>query len=457
MAHYHEVYNCVIEKLRATNQLDNILTYFQRSKDNIAKVQIVDQLKQNGHFPPHNILMTTHKSNKESTNYRILGNKHFAAKTNSDYLIALKLYNKSICYAQSNSEELSIGFANRSAVYFALELYDDCLENIKLAKELPYPTRLMEKLNDREGNCLKLRRPDKKVELPRPKLSFPGSYKTPLALVADCLKLEKNEQYGRHVITTIDLKAGDVVAIEESFCSTLPSSYQFERCQNCLNEHNYNLIPCKHCTSAMFCGKTCYDEAYEKFHKIECPIIGYMEKMFCEDSTATLRTVVCAVTTFGSVDELVTFFQESKGRELTTVFDCNFNNKSKNSYGPVNGLAERDYDVVGEFVSCILASLMYQPILEHTEFKKMFTTPKAISTFKELTFHSIKTLSINRSKSILLDGNLLKNFAGGVHPFRSMHSHSCANNMMITSYDKTMVYTAVRPIKAGEQLFDNYE
>lgn len=178
--------------------------------------------------------------------------------------------------------------------------------------------------------------------------------------------------------------------------------------------------------------------------------------MFCEDLAATLRTVVSALTTFDSADLLTTFLQESKGLDLT-VFSCNYNNKAKNSYGPVHGLVEKHYDIFGEFVNCIVASLIYHPLLEHAEFKNMFTTTKAISTLKELALHTTKTMVINRSKSILLDGNLLKNFAVGIHPFRRMLSHSCANNMMITSYDKSMVYTALRPIKAGEQLFDNYE
>lgn len=266
MALYHEVYKNVINKIQATNQFDKILMHFIVTKDDLGKLQIVDQLKPMGHFEPLNIQMTTDKNNKESSNYRMLGNKHFAVNTAADYLIALKSYNKSICFAENSSEELSLGFANRSAVYFALELYDDCLENIKLAKELPYPARLMDKLNSRERECLKLQRIEEVVPLPRPKLSFPASHKVPSALVANCLKLEKNAQYGRHVITTTDLKAGDVVAIEESFCSTLPSQYQYERCQNCLNEHSYNLIPCNRCASAMFCGKKCYDEAFEKFH-----------------------------------------------------------------------------------------------------------------------------------------------------------------------------------------------
>lgn len=456
MAFYHEVYKDVIKKLRSIDQFDKILTHFKLSKDDIGKLEIIDQLKQNGHFSPLKIQMTTHKDNKESARYRMLGNNHFAAKTNADYLIALKFYNQSICYAENNSEELSLGMANRSAVYLTLELYDDCLENIKSAKELPYPARLMDKLNDRERKSLELRKTDHVVPLPRPQLSFPASDKVPLASIADCLKLEKDSQYGRHVITTADLKAGDVVAINESFCSTLPIEYKYERCQNCLDEHNYNLIPCKDCASVMFCGKTCYDEAYEKFHKFECPIIGYMEKMFCEDLTATFRTVICAVTTFDSVDDLVTFVQESKGLDLT-ILSCNYNNKSKDSYGPVYCLSEGQYNAFDEFTCCITASLIYQPLLEHTEFKNTFTTTKAITTLKELALHTMKTMAINRTRSILLDGNLLKNFAIGCHPLRSMLSHSCSPNMVTSSYKNTMVFTVSKPIKAGEQLFDNYE
>lgn len=63
---------------------------------------------------------------------------------------AIECYNKAICFAETGSEELSLAFANRSAIYFGLHLYDACLKNIKIAKEAGYPKRLMRKLDERE-------------------------------------------------------------------------------------------------------------------------------------------------------------------------------------------------------------------------------------------------------------------------------------------------------------------
>lgn len=186
--------------------------------------------------------------------------------------------------------------------------------------------------------------------------------------------------------------------------------------------------------------------------------MNYMAKMFCKETLCALRTIICAVTTFKSVDQLIAFVEETKGQNLT-VFSCNYNDKrlrASNAYGPVHFLSEKNNNSLEELSACVAASLIYQPLLENTELNEMFCTSKSVGVFKELVLHNIKTLAISRSGSIIIDGDLLKEFARGVHPFRSMLSHSCAPNMCIASSEKKMVFTVSRPINAGEQLFDNY-
>jgi hypothetical protein len=45
---------------------------------------------------------------------------------------------------------------------------------------------------------------------------------------------------------------------------------------------------------------------------------------------------------------------------------------------------------------------------------------------------------------------------GAVHPLVSMTNHSCSPNVMRVSYGTVCVVKAVKPIKAGEELLDNY-
>lgn len=315
----------------------------------------------------------------------------------------------------------------------------------------------MDKLDSREKECLQLKGSAKITPVVgiKPVLSFPGNDK--VTFLANCIELQKNSQYGQHVVTVTDLKPGDVVAVEEAFCSTLHHEFKYERCENCLKEHNYSLVPCKHCVSVMFCGDECRDEAYEKFHKIECPITDYIAKLLCKDSVITLRTVISAITSFNTVDELVTFIDETENEDSTMrVFSCNYKEKSHNSYVPVHFTAD-NFDVTTEFAAFILVSLISQPLLELTELKEKFTTAKAVTVLKELILHHIERVPINHSAAIYFNGSLFEEYARGLYPFRSLLNHSCVPNLMMSSSDNKLVYTVSKPIKAGEQLFDNYK
>lgn len=453
MGVYHKILSGITQKLNADNQFEQALERFKAATDTIEKFRIIDELERSGCFQRPQLQPRSPKSNNQSTTYRLSGNKHYGKQTNAGYLVALKHYNESVCYAEEDSEELGLGFANRSAVYFDLGLYDDCLQNIQLAKRT-VPARVINKLNNREKQCLERKHSEKMSPAAgiNPELSLPANDQIPF--LAECLQLQRNEQFGRHIITTTDLLPGDVIGIEESFCSTLDLKFKYERCENCLREHNYNLIPCTHCSSVMFCGEKCRDEAYEKFHKIECPIIDLATELLCDKSFITFRTVTCAIASFNSVEQLITFIEETKGQDLT-LFDGNYKEKSHNAYVPVHFSAER-INVDTDFASYILVSLISQPLLELTPLKDTFTTTKAVHVVKELFLHHIKRLPSQRSGALYFDGSLFDEYALGIFPFRNLLNHSCVPNVMISSIDRKLVYTVLRPMKAGEQLFDNY-
>lgn len=167
--------------------------------------------------------------------------------------------------------------------------------------------------------------------------------------------------------------------------------------------------------------------------------------------------MISAITSFNTVDELVTFIDETENEDSTMrVFSCNYKEKSHNSYVPVHFTAD-NFDVTTEFAAFILVSLISQPLLELTELKEKFTTAKAVTVLKELILHHIERVPINHSAAIYFNGSLFEEYARGLYPFRSLLNHSCVPNLMMSSSDNKLVYTVSKPIKAGEQLFDNYK
>lgn len=188
------------------------------------------------------------KSNEKSDSLRKEGNKFFAEKL---FYNAMLKYNESLCFAESSSEMLGLAYANRSAIYFEMKLFEKCLRNISLAKQNQYPEKNIEVLQKREVKCLtSLKQTSDKISSDVHnffKLSYPSHEK--LSFIADCLELKCNTTYGRHIVTNKNLKVGDIVAIEEPFCKIVQNRFNQQICSWCFDSNLLDLIPCNMCTN----------------------------------------------------------------------------------------------------------------------------------------------------------------------------------------------------------------
>lgn len=186
------------------------------------------------------------KSNEVSAVLRAEGNQFYAQK---DFYNALLKYNESLCRAESGSENLGLAYANRSAVYFEMKLFDECIVNIGLARQNHYPETSNEILNKRHDKCVELMRqlkPEAKASTQKIfSLSYPSHEAVPF--IADCLDLKTDKQYGRHISTSRQLKVGDVIAVEKPFCKIIRGQFVYQRCAGCFGDFLLNLLPCSSC------------------------------------------------------------------------------------------------------------------------------------------------------------------------------------------------------------------
>lgn len=186
------------------------------------------------------------KNNEFASDFRANGNRHYKSKKFYD---ALLCYNKCLCNARPNSIEFSLGFANRSAVYFEIEAYELCIENIQLAITFGYPKEKIETLVDRLERCYELLAcyDIKKVknEFSLLNLSHPPHARVPF--IVDCIEMRHSNFFGRYLVTTRHLKAGDVIAIEKPFLKYIMNDARFSNCANCLKSEKLNLFPCCVC------------------------------------------------------------------------------------------------------------------------------------------------------------------------------------------------------------------
>lgn len=193
------------------------------------------------------------KSNEKADEFRAAGNKFYNERKFLDSLIK---YNESLCYASNESESLGLAFANKSAVYFEMKLFDKCLKNIALARINNYPAKNFEILERRDEKCREMLKQQMKISDPWEFFKLSSTENKKLPFIIDNLELRTNEKYGKFIVTNRTLKVGEVLTIEKSFCSVLLTESQFvevdkankyQRCANCFKDNQLDLIPCRKC------------------------------------------------------------------------------------------------------------------------------------------------------------------------------------------------------------------
>lgn len=195
------------------------------------------------------------KSKEISDTLRNAGNKFYNDK---NFFEALINYNASLCYAPHESESQGLAYANRSAVYFEMKLFNVSLNNIELAKKCGYPVKNISTLDRRAEKC----RQQVENEVTKDEKSYDfiklsREVNAKLPFVAKCLEMRENKKFGRFIITNSDLNVGEIIVIEKPFFKVMKSdgryencdeTNKFQRCANCMNDNFLDLIPCSQCS-----------------------------------------------------------------------------------------------------------------------------------------------------------------------------------------------------------------
>lgn len=470
MAIYDLIADKLLLQLEKEKRVVDLSNEFNHIATDWQKVAFAEKVWQQSGITT-NVPFRIAKSNERSRELRKLGNAFFSLK-NKDYVKALELYNQSICAAETGSEDLAIGYANRSAIYFEWKKYELCLENIRQAKQCSYPERLTEKLNKRESECRKFLNDehetsgeeDEEEIILVPKLSYPRHEKVPF--IANCLDLKESKEFGRYIVTNRDLKVGQVVAIEDGFCTLTLPCVSYQRCANCLDECELSLIPCDHCTSTMFCSEECANEAYDSFHKYECPVIDFIHKMFNSIQLSAIRVSLCALTSFDSIADLLHFTKDPTNHAIN-AFTLDYSREpmpKSELYKPIHTLEtnQEKRSTADLFQRAVVTAVIRKALLENTPLTELLQLDDEINLLTELIFRHLQTASTNfhrlETLANTMDPNNLDDvsYGSGAYGFCSLINHSCSPNIVRLPIGQRISVFVLRPIKAGEQLLDNY-
>ncbi|XP_061514039.1 SET and MYND domain-containing protein 4 [Anopheles gambiae] len=451
------------------------------------------------------------KDNAKALAARVLGNELFALPMEEKYLQALRYYNESISYSAQGSETRALAYGNRSVVCLKFGLSQECLENIRLARASNYPARLADKLNKREQHVKRCIQHDPPVfpdrvkhtpgkyrprssGHPAPKLSYEAHANVPQ--LVKCVELRQDSEFGRHLVTTQHLKAGDVLLIEKPYANLLIDVERHVRCAFCQNEDRFTLIPCEGCTVTMYCSEECRDKAHKQYHRYECGVLRDCWRIVGHlfGGMVGLRTVATAIASFdqdlgGWNDHLNTLDETN-----VNAFTMDWNNATVSDiYDTVQVLAtnqkRRCRKDLAELI--FFASIVHRLLLERTDFGPLCeSNPIRSKLLFDLLLRHVQTSLINKKRVHHMEAVEVKDeededtnekvkdelndyfdydneegkpthfeerpHAMAVYPLSSMLNHSCVPNVVpINLLDGRCAIVAIRPIAAVEQLFDN--
>ncbi|XP_043482677.1 SET and MYND domain-containing protein 4-like [Leptopilina heterotoma] len=450
------------------------------------------------------------KNSTDSCKFRNEGNQIFTSKIidANDYIKAWELYSKSIAFAENNSEELALAFANRSAVLVRLEKYSDALKDIEMALKLNYPEHLRGKLLIRKTECLaflndpqlmsvydeclfwldKMNLDNSRREIFENKLinakkismkngsnqinSYPcvpmivGQEEIPCATSALAVKF--NDTFGRHVVTTRDIEPGEILAVEKPYSMILTTENMYTHCGHCLGIA-WSSVPCEHCVFVVYCSENCKELAWQLYHDIECQVTGFLLNLDMNKlGLFSMRLAIIAVREFGNFeklrDELV--HVDSCQDERTKGFSDNGileSDKYRSIYSLVTNTEKRSSsDLFGRVLN---ASIILYFIAKRT-------------LFFNQTFDGNNLTSISSNNDAMFIGGLIlrhqqiipsnmhtvseernldsEDRGSAALPFYSLINHSCDPNVARSSLAEHVVLYALYPMEKDTQIFDNY-
>ncbi|KOC68328.1 SET and MYND domain-containing protein 4 [Habropoda laboriosa] len=465
-----KVLNALNAKIIAANKFEDIITKYKALQTDEERIIFTLNCMLEYDIIPE--IWGGMKDAKESESKRELANQLYIKSTidNSVYVDLLKLYTQSIAYAPNPSKELALAYANRSVMFLKFRKYEECIRDIE--RSLPINDNYREKLNEKLISIKKMKIPNKAS-----KMSITKSCQSPFHKIktynvefpcaSDAVGVNYNEEYGRHVVATCNINAGEVLVIEKPYSSLLAFGNRHTHCSNCLKVC-WALIPCDHCIFAMYCSEECKTSEWEKYHDMECAIVPHMLKMkFNKLDVFSLRLAIQNVKEATSIPDL--------REELKEVDSCNdprTKGFSKNGTFP----SDKYRSVLGLVTNTEKRSVqdLFRRSLDScfilyylATCTNMFGTPLKKNLSELIKYSNVTFVGglILRYQQVVPSNMHSDNEVCGLEyrehgsvalPFASLMNHSCNANTTGVSSSGHMIIYALYPIKEGEQIFSEY-
>lgn len=503
----------LMSRLQKNDEWDLWLEHFLESVTDADRFKSVYELP----FIDDVITITMPESSKcpdDSTEMREMGNDEFKQK---NYAEAFEYYTQSILKAPAGSEELALGYANRSAVTKEEKKYELCLKDIELALSHGYPVNLKHKILERQGRCYyelglyseaaksfekaifklqkaKLKKeemetrekklnallerckdkPDDEKTLkgskymdPLPEITDIKSEKFPCA--SDSFSLKYTKEKGRYPVATANVKVGDILVVEEPYCSVINHKYLATHCHFCCERAEVP-VPCSECSNVVYCSLKCQEASWETSHSLECSILPLVTELESDIAQLSLRMVVKA--TFKYLKEFKEKYGNSNEQETEVENTCSlgFNEDGvydSHDYWAVYNLVNHTFDrkFPDLFRRTVMAVYLLK-CLEKTEYFPADDEECSQTDHIEVGSHILRHLQMlpcnahEVTEFLIEPGEMLTSNSIGIgsaiYATLSLFNHSCDPNVVRHSYGDKCVVRAIHNIKKGDEIVDSY-
>ncbi|KAI5731580.1 hypothetical protein M8J77_012647 [Diaphorina citri] len=440
------------------------------------------------------------KDNGVAQSFKDKGNKCFQKE---EYKEALDMYNQALIhieFIEGTNKDVSIIFANRSAVLYHLEKYEETLEDIRVALDLGYPKDITYKVKERKAKCLLALKQHKsaleafkqaltslddgKIPMEKKKkmqldiqimISMLSKHKNlsneQLSKPSNPLKtfdksnkdfttlsckvdIEQNEKDGRFTRAREDIKVGENILVENSYASVLLEVYSKTHCYHCLKSVSLTPFPCKKCSRVIFCSWQCEQAAQSSHHAVECSLIPFIWK--------SGLSVICYISLRMMSQTKEDFFRNIQVYLQDKDKDSKFPQLSRPEQLYIrthSTVSHSDQRPVDDYLhTAHVAVFLYQLLKSSNYFKS--NDAKLEELIGGLLLHQIQCLQFNCHEVADLVGtgesSKTRFIGAGIFPTLSMFNHSCEPNI-VRYFRGTMVYVNLcKNFKKGDQICENY-
>lgn len=443
------------------------------------------------------------KSVTEAETLRADGNFLYKER---DFEKALEFYNESIrtsphpkihirnsakaCAAEGNAasqledserdvnryQSLTSGYVNRSALFLMLKEYDRCLADIELALEHGNSNVVKAKLEERKEKCIKAKAKQGNANTGKPisnNAKIPPKITEPNPSVpcySNAVKVTYSSAKRRHVVATRDIRPGELIAVEKSYCFRTYLVGEINYCSTCLLSCR-SLIPCPDCCLVVFCSVACRAKGFEA-HEKECKILMKIHALGLQnDSEAILALKVLLQTSFVELKTKIPLLQK-EFKELPPR-KLGFNESNvyvSTDYRSVYHMAStrhRESSNQCFFSNCIVAFVITKMLVESKTFfvnraGLAFTPSRAdcIMIGGALLHHMCvypNTFCMSDITVCSPSSNTRKDVVGeALFPALMMIRHACDAPTVHYNFGHVKIVKTVMPIKKGQEVTMSY-